>query len=104
MGINTSTTIGPRNSTKHWWRVAYTYVVDGVSHAGSTKALDIDEQDSNFSGVSRMVDKHPVGSAITVYHHPKDPDFACIDRSWFNGRWYVPAGFAAILLWIAWPG
>ena len=102
MGINNSTIIGPRGSTKHWWSVAYTYAVDGVSYTSSTKSLDTDDQDSNFSSVSKMVSKHPVGSAITVYHHPRDPLLACIDRSWFNGRWLAPMMFAAILLWVAW--
>ena len=101
MGINNSTIIGPRGSTKHAWKVAYTYSVEGIAYTGSTKALDIDDQDSTFSSVTHMVSKHPVGSAVTVYHHPKDPHLACLDRSWFNARWYVPALFAVPLLWVA---
>ena len=80
------------------------YAVDGTSYTSTNKALDIDDQDSNFSSVTNMVAKHPVGSTITVYHHPKDPYLACIGRGWFNGRWFVPAGSAVTLLWIAWPG
>jgi len=101
MGINNSTIIGPRGSTKHSWSVTYTYAVDGVPYTSSNKALDIDDQDSTFSSVTRVVAAHPVGSAVTVYHHPKDPHMACLDRSWFNARWYVPVMFGVVLLWIA---
>ena len=104
MGINNSTIIGPRGSTKHWWSVTYSYAVDGKSFTSSNKALDIDDQDSTFSSVTNMVAKHPVGSTITVYHHPSDPGLVCIDRGWFNARWCVPVMFAAIMLWVAWPG
>lgn len=101
MGINNSTTIGPRGSTKHWWKVAYTYAVDGVNYSGTNKALDTDDQDSNFSGVSKKVAEHPPGSSIRVYHHPRDPQLACIDRGWFNGRWLAPAMYAVVLFWVA---
>ena len=69
--------------------------------ASDQRGLDTNEEEMDLSTALELVRKHPVGSPITVYHHPKDPALACIDRSSFNGRWLMPALFAAILLGVA---
>ncbi len=86
---------------RHAWRLSYTYSVDGRSYTSDQRGLDTDEEEMDLSAALELVRKHPVGSHITVYHHPKDPALACIDRSSFNGRWLMPALFAAILVGVA---
>lgn len=86
---------------RHAWRLSYTYTVDGRSYTSDQRGLDTDEEEMDLSTANAHVRQHPVGSTITVYHHPKDPTLACISRSAVNGRWFMPALFAAIMLGVS---
>lgn len=90
---------GKRNTTRYEWRVSYTYTVNGRSYTSSVHSLDTDERDLDMGAANRLAERHPKGSTITVHYHPRDPQLACIDRTWLNGRWLVPAIFAAMMLW-----
>ncbi len=85
-----------RGQSRYAWLVSYTYTVDGRSFASDRKALDGDESVGHLSA-QKSKDAHPVGSDIRVYHDPKDPSRACIDRGVVNGRWLVP-GVVAVLM------
>lgn len=88
-------------SNRHAWRLSYTYTVNGHTYSNDQRSLDTDEEEMDLSAANALVRRHPAGSTITVYHHPKDPTLACIDRSAFNGRWLMPALFAAIMFGVA---
>lgn len=85
-----------RGRSRYAWNVSYTYAVNGHSYASDRKAMDSDE-DVGHMAAQNSADAHPVGSEIRVFHHPKDPSIACIERGLVNGRWLVP-GVVALLL------
>ncbi|HEY0977813.1 MAG TPA: DUF3592 domain-containing protein [Flavobacteriales bacterium] len=84
--------------SRYAWRVSYTYTVDGQAYSGSRKAMEIDEDDLDLSTAENAVRAHPVGSAVRVYHDPKEPGRACIERGIVNGRWLVPGVIAVLLI------
>lgn len=100
LGHNNNTATSGIRTTRHTWRVTYSYAVGHSTYTSTTRALDTDDEDTDFSNASRLAQRYPVGCTVAVYHHPRDPQFACLDRSWFNARWYVPAGLAAMMLWL----
>lgn len=101
VGVRNSDAGAVPRSTRHAWRVNYSYNVNGKGYTGSTRALDTEEDEFDLGGANALAAAHPVGSPITVYHHPRNPGLACIHRSVVNGRWLVPELLAGLLLWVA---
>ncbi|MGV3638574.1 MAG: DUF3592 domain-containing protein [Flavobacteriales bacterium] len=101
LGMRGSDVSGRRNSARHTWRVTYQYQVDGRTYTSSNKGLDTDEEDGDLSSANEKAREHPVGSTVRVFHHPREPQLACLDRSLINGRWLVPALLAGLLFWAA---
>jgi hypothetical protein len=101
LGVRGSDLNGRRNSTRHTWQVSYQYQVNGRTYTSSIKSLDTDDEDGDLSSANDKVRQHPVGSTVRVYHHPREPQLSCLDRTVINGRWLVPGLIAGLLFWSA---
>jgi len=63
--------------------IKYSYFVDGESYSNDDIVLfDLDEGDYGFS--PDIIDDYPVGSEISVYYNPKNPDEAVLMKG-FSG-------------------
>lgn len=90
---------GRRNTTRYAWRLSYSYRIAGRTYTASTRSLDTDEDDLDMRSANELAAKYPKGSKVTIFHHPRHPGLACLERPWINGRWIVPGVFAAMMLW-----
>ncbi|MEM1353813.1 MAG: DUF3592 domain-containing protein [Planctomycetota bacterium] len=76
-------------------KVKYRYRVDGRSYTGERYSLvGLGEREQQ-----RFVDSHPIGTSITIYYDPTDPDRATIRRDHGSARpwgWFFCPGIVVI--------
>ena len=86
------------NSVTYGAKVAYNYIVNGLSYMGSTVAFG-DYSSSDPSHAGNIVSRYPVGKSVKVYYDPDDPKTSVLESgagwSSFMGL-IVGIAFAAI--------
>lgn len=79
-------------------RVEYEYTVAGKTYRG--RRIDLGEKTSSYE-LEAILDRYPVGTAVTVYYDPADPNTAVLDR---DMAWWVWAvGIGCVLLAVGAP-
>lgn len=66
-------------------KLAYDYVVAGVAHAGTRLYWSDGIKVSGDGPARKIVEKYPVGRAVTVYYQPDDPTTALLDPGAIKG-------------------
>jgi hypothetical protein len=79
-------------------RVEYEYHVGDQKYR--SKRITIGERTSDYE-LESMLAKYPVGTEVTVYYHPADPNKAVLERDLPAWIWYVGGG--CVLAMIAMP-
>lgn len=76
----------------HEPRVEYEYHVAGKTYRGHK--VDLGEKTSSYD-LEKILDRYPVGAAVTVYYDAADPTRAVLDREF---PWWVWAGGAGCVV------
>ena len=68
-------------------RISWEYTVDSVDYTawnyeGFTISIDVIINIFRGSGSEELVEKHPVGSTVTVYYNPTNPKQSFLSRGW----------------------
>src|SRR4051794_12497911 len=79
-------------------RVEYEYRVDKKKYRGHK--IDLGEKTSSYE-LEKILDRYPVGAAVTVYYDPADPNRAVLDREF--PWWMWAAGSGCVVAAVAFP-
>jgi hypothetical protein len=100
---HTSTSKG-RTRTSYNARIEFDYEIDGVTYRGDRLTFKVTS--SSQSGAQETVDRHPVGSTVTVSYDPDDRTRAVLEPGWDWSN-AIPVGvglfaiaFAAFVRWL----
>jgi hypothetical protein len=100
---HTSTSKG-RTRTSYNARIEFDYEIDGVRHHGTRRTYRVTS--SSQSGAQEAVDRHPIGSPVTVSFDPDDHTRAVLEPGWAWSN-AIPVGvglfaiaFAAFVRWL----
>jgi hypothetical protein len=70
-------------------RIRYTYVLESTAHNGSRVAYG-GFGTSGPSHAQKIVNRYPVGRAVTVRYMPSDPDESVLEPGTDFGTWMMP--------------
>lgn len=70
---------GSEGGTVYHAHVLYEYEVSGTTYQSVTVKLGDTSKSSVYSTYQKVVDAHPVGSSVTVFYDPDDPNLACLE-------------------------
>jgi hypothetical protein len=76
-------------------RVEYEYTVAGKKYRG--RRIDLGEKTSSYE-LESILDRYPLGMAVTVYYDPADPNTAVLDRDMAWWVWAVGGGCVVLAI------
>ena len=77
--------------------IRYRYTVDGQEHQSSVYTHGMHSGGSK-RWAQRILDRHPEGSAVTVLHHPTQPERACLTARFGFFGWVLVVLSSLLLL------
>lgn len=92
---------GHRYEERNFANVVYQYVVAGKTYRNNR--VSIGEDRGNFE-VAETLARYPVGTAVTVYHHPRRRNEAVLERDFPQGMWGCLGWMVAVSLLLVFGG
>jgi hypothetical protein len=83
VGVSENFVSGHKGSSSHYEyypQVAYTYQVDGATYYGNDLAK-IQSSYQSYADAQGHLDQYGVGSEVTVYYNPDDPNEAVLEQN-----------------------
>lgn len=84
-----------RKRTTYYPKVGFQYQVDGRKYTSSRIAFGTGDTGGSAKWARKVVNKYPVGKAVTVYYNPQDPQYGVLESgiTW-RSIIFLLAGFA----------
>jgi hypothetical protein len=89
-----------------WPYIEYTYTVTGVRYTSQQISFDLFNKPGGKGRVQSIVERYPVGQAVTVYYDPNNPAIAILEPGDYS-PFYVPLLLAVVptiggllMLWV----
>lgn len=79
----------PTKNTVHTMSIAYSYVVDGVTYAGSRVTAEGNPSSMNIKNVQKAMVRFNKGDAVAVAFNPQSPEDAVLETAPLHGSLLV---------------
>lgn len=90
-------------STSYAPEISYEYSLMGVKYSNSGIILGGNIGTGSSARASRLINKYPVGAAVTVYYNPRDPYQSVLERGLHLENFFIAGfGLAFIIFSMLW--